>query len=140
MNLRKIYRKALVLNKHFSCRLMSKAQSCLLVFVILLSCVLPQALAEELSLRAERWDLARHGEKILQLSAVRQLVKAWSGAEQQLIELRYPGGEEGEIWVQELSDWLISLGIPSQYIVKVPGSGEADVIKFKLIKAGESYR
>ena len=38
------------------------------------------------------------------------------------IELRYPGGEEGELWVGELMDWLISLGIPSKYLVAVPGS------------------
>lgn len=94
----------------------------------------------EMQLHAEQWDLARHGEKILHLPEVRALVNAWAVSEQQLIELRYPGGEEGELWVQELMDWLISLGIPSQYIVVVPGSGEADVIKFQIIKAGDSYR
>ncbi len=112
-----------------------------LIFTLILFCQPLQATSvDSMQLRAEQWDLARHGEKILHLPEVRALVKSWSESEQQLIELRYPGGEEGELWVQELMGWLISLGIPSQYLVAVPGSGEADVIKFQLIKAGESYR
>ena len=50
------------------------------------------------------------------------------------IELRYPGGEEGEFWVQQLADWLVSLGIPSDRLVAIPGSGAGDSIKFALIK------
>ena len=119
-----------------------KLKYCFLIPCLLVVAEVAQAeiVSEKLQLRAEQWDLARHGEKILQLPAVRQLVNTWSESSQLLIELRYPGGEEGEIWVQEFMDWLISLGIPSQYIVKVPGSGEADVIKFQLIKAGDNYR
>lgn len=113
------------------------------LFILVLLCpllVLADPLSEELKLRAEQWDLARHGEKVLQLNDVRTLVNAWMDSENHSIELRYPGGEEGELWVHELMDWLISLGIPSQYLVAVAGSGEADVIKFKIIKAGEVYR
>jgi hypothetical protein len=42
--------------------------------------------------------------------------------------------------VQELKGWLISLGIPSKYLIAVPGSGAADIIRFRIIKAGDSYR
>jgi hypothetical protein len=50
-----------------------------------------------------------------------------------IIEIQYPGGEEGEFWVQELTDWLIALGIPSDHMVIVPGTGVDDVIRFDLI-------
>jgi hypothetical protein len=95
---------------------------------------------DELKLRAEQWELARNGEQLLQVPVLNKVVNTWLLKEGYRIELRYPGGEEGELWVGELIDWLISLGIPSKYLVAVPGSGEADIIVFKIIKAEESYR
>ena len=98
---------------------------------------LPQ---EELQLRAEQWELARNGEQLLQQPVLNKVVNTWLLKKGYKIELRYPGGEEGELWVEELKDWLISLGIPSKYLVTVRGSGEADIIIFKIIKAEESNR
>jgi len=98
---------------------------------------LPQ---DELKLRAEQWELARNGEQLLQVPVLNKVVNTWLLKEGYRIELRYPGGEEGELWVDELMDWLISLGIPSKYLVAVRGSGEADIIIFKIIKTEESYR
>jgi hypothetical protein len=40
--------------------------------------------------------------------------------------IRYPGEDSGEIWASELRDWFISLGVPSDYILLVPGSQDAD--------------
>lgn len=42
--------------------------------------------------------------------------------------IRYPGEDSGEIWASELRDWFISLGVPSDYILLVPGSQDADEI------------
>lgn len=91
-------------------------------------------------LRAEQWELVRHGERLISVPVLNEVIKEWSLENGRSIELQYPGGEEGELWVQELTGWLISLGIPSQYLIAVPGSGEADIIKFRIIKAGDSYR
>lgn len=85
-------------------------------------------------LHAEQWELARSGETILSLPVLNQLIRAWLSEKQKMIEIQYPGGEDGEFWVQELTDWLVSLGIPSKYMVTTPGSGADDVIKFNLIK------
>ena len=94
----------------------------------------------ELKLHAEQWELARNGEQLLQVPVLNKVVNKWLLKEGYRIELRYPGGEEGELWVDELTDWLISLGIPSKYLVAVRGSGEADIIIFKIIKTEDSYR
>jgi hypothetical protein len=107
--------------------------------------VLPAVYASELSqdelkLHAEQWELARNGEQLLQIPVLNKVVNTWLLKEGYRIELRYPGGEEGELWIDELMDWLISLGIPSKYLVAVRGSGEADIIIFKIIKTEESYR
>ena len=85
-------------------------------------------------LYAEQWEIVRTGESILSLPALNQIINAWLGDRQKKIEIQYPGGEEGEFWVQELTDWLVSLGIPSNHMVISPGSGADDVINFTLIK------
>ena len=85
-------------------------------------------------LYAEQWELARSGETILSLPVLKQVIQAWLADKQKKIEIQYPGGEDGEFWVQELADWLVSLGIPSKYMVITPGSGADDVIKFNIIK------
>ena len=85
-------------------------------------------------LHAEQWELARSGETILSLPVLKQVVGAWLADKQKVIEIQYPGGEDGEFWVQELTDWLVSLGIPSDNMITTPGSGADDVIKFKIIK------
>jgi hypothetical protein len=86
------------------------------------------------ALSAEQWELARNGESILSFPVVNELINAWLLDKQMKIEIQYPGGEEGEFWVQELTDWLVSLGIPSNNMVVVAGSGAGDMIKFDLIK------
>ena len=88
-------------------------------------------------LRAEQWELARSGESILAIPVLNQLVNAWLLDKTMKIELRYPGGEEGEFWVQELTDWMVSLGIPSKHLVSIPGSGSDDSIKFALINGND---
>ena len=89
-------------------------------------------------LPAEQWEAGRDGNQILQMPVLKSFMQNWikqydtnnvSG-----IELQYPGGEEGELWVQELADWLVSMGLPSKYIVMVPGSGTADKIKLTLVR------
>jgi len=104
---------------------------------LILAGELPQ---NELKLHAEQWELARNGEQLLQIPVLNKVVNTWLLKEGYRIELQYPGGEEGELWVDELMDWLVSLGIPSKSLVAVRGSGEADIIKFKITKAEESYR
>ena len=84
-------------------------------------------------LYAEQWEIARSGESILSLPVLNKIINAWLGDREKKIEIQYPGGEEGEFWVFELTDWLVSLGIPSDHMVIVPGSGADDVINFALI-------
>ena len=85
-------------------------------------------------LYAEQWELTRSGESLLSLPVLKKVTAVWLQDKDKIIEVQYPGGEEGEFWVQELMDWLVSLGVPSSQMVAVPGSGADDVIKFSLIK------
>ncbi|MCW8854512.1 MAG: hypothetical protein OQK72_07405 [Gammaproteobacteria bacterium] len=82
----------------------------------------------------EQWEISRHGEKLLKLPELTDLVRLWTENTQKVLEMHYPGGEEGELWVQELMDWLIALGVPSSSMQTVPGSGNEDIIKIVLIQ------
>ena len=96
--------------------------------------------AVETELRAEQWELARNGERLLGIGGIADVVAEWSSDERQKIELQYPGGEEGELWVSQLTDWLVALGIPSISLVAVPGSGKGDIIRLRVIRSGEKFR
>ncbi len=86
-------------------------------------------------LHAEQWELARSGDSILSLPPLNKLINHWLKDKSKKIEIQYPGGEEGEFWVQELGDWLVSLGIPSSQMFLLVGSSADDVITFRLNKS-----
>ena len=112
-------------------------------FAIIVLCTsLTAAAAEaiETELHAEQWELSRNGERLLRIDGIAQVVNNWSADKHQQIELQYPGGEEGELWVYQLMDWLVALGVPSARLVAVPGSGQGDVIRLRVIRSGEKFR
>lgn len=94
----------------------------------------------ETELLAEQWELSRSGERLLKNNGLSAVVEAWSKDSRQQIELQYPGGEEGELWVYQLMDWLVALGIPSTNLVAVPGSGEEGLIRLRVIRSGGKFR
>jgi hypothetical protein len=94
----------------------------------------------ETELLAEQWELSRSGERLLKINGLADVVEAWSKDTAQQIELQYPGGEEGELWVYQLMDWLVALGIPSASLIAVPGSGEEGLIRLRVIRSGGNFR
>ena len=88
-----------------------------------------------MQLRAETWETSRQGEQLIKLDELTTIINHWSADPQLVIEIRYPGGEEGELWSEELKGWLVSLGVPSDAMQILPGSDTADIININLIKA-----
>jgi len=107
------------------------------LFAPVVSAETPELNDLQWKLTEEQWDLVKQGDQLLKMPVMTQMVEAWGQQQGQGIELRYPGGEEGELWVEELMDRLISLAIPSKYLSAVAGSGEADVIIIKIFKVGD---
>ena len=81
------------------------------------------------SLSADEWARPRSGAIIPELVAIRSAVRYWDKGVDALIVIRYPGEDSGELWAAELRDWLISLGVPADYIRLISGTQEADEIK-----------
>lgn len=112
----------------------------LVLFAIGFSSPLQARLAVDNVLMAEQWERSRSGQALVQLTVINTTVNRWASRPHQKIELHYPGGEEGELWVGELRDWLVSMGVPSKDIAVIAGSGIEDVIRLLVVKIGENYR
>lgn len=117
----------------------NRADDVMLKHVILLSWMLlfaPLVVADSIAvqLQSETWELSRHGEKLIKNAELSALVQTWSVQTDAQLEIRYPGGEEGELWSEELKSWLVSLGVPSSAIQSLPGSEAADIINIHLIE------
>ena len=80
-------------------------------------------------LSADDWARPRSGAVIAEFEALRAAVSYWDKVNNAVIVVRYPGEDSGELWAAELRDWLISLGVPSDYIRLVAGTQAADEIR-----------
>ena len=84
------------------------------------------------SLTADSWARPRAGEVIPQLEPVRLAINYWETGTDAVILLSYPGEDSGELWASELKDWMVSLGVPSDYIMLSPGLQVQDEIQIMV--------
>lgn len=89
------------------------------------------------TLSADEWARPRSGDVIPEMASVRAAVSYWGRGVDALLVIRHPGEDSGELWAAELRDWLISLGVPSDYIHLLPGTQEADEITIVVGSRGE---
>ena len=86
-------------------------------------------------LSADMWARPRSGASVAAMPAVKASVQALLAAPASAkLVIRYPGGEEGSLWAEELYVWLISLGIDAELMDLVPGSAEPDQIELYIGK------
>ncbi|HEY3486886.1 MAG TPA: hypothetical protein VGL10_02365 [Gammaproteobacteria bacterium] len=92
--------------------------------------------AQSFELSTDDWIRPRSGETVVKFKALQQVVETWSGAgADDMIEIRYPGGEEGGLWASELTDWLVAFGVPSRYIQSAAGSVGRDRIVLIVVES-----
>ncbi len=116
-----------------------KAGAAILLAGFVISSMPLLASEQVFTLDIDEWARPRNGEAIVQFSALNQLMTIWSQQEKAVIEIRYPGGDEGSLWAGELADWLIALGIPSAQIKTVSGSASIDKIELLIISDGIAF-
>ena len=73
-------------------------------------------------LTAEMWARPRSGQAVLSMPPVHNAVAKLLETANSHLLIRYPGGDEGSIWAEELQSWLIALGIEPALIEMRPGS------------------
>jgi hypothetical protein len=82
--------------------------------------------AESWNISFQEWSRPRSGEFIVEFPQLRSLMQDLEP--EKVITLRFPGGDEGILWAEELKGWLIALGVENSRIELVPGSPVADMI------------
>ncbi len=85
------------------------------------------------TLDAEFWAVPRSGETVLAEPTLRAAVDTlMSRGEDSRLVIRYPGGETGQLWAQELRGWLVALGVASARIVTEPGGVRDDQLQLMV--------
>jgi hypothetical protein len=102
--------------------------SLLLAVLLMTSGIVAANTTRIFNLSADAWARPRGGEMIPELGPVRAAVSYWERGGDAIVVIRHPGGDSGELWGAELRDWLISLGVPSDYIRLAPGTQSAGEI------------
>ncbi len=62
------------------------------------------------------WMMPRDANRVMQEPSITQAVRVLLVEPESYLELRYPEGEMGELWGQELQAWLVALGVVSDRI------------------------
>ncbi|MCW8827920.1 MAG: hypothetical protein OQK94_02565 [Gammaproteobacteria bacterium] len=91
-----------------------------------------QALGESWEISASEWSRPRHGDWLVRQPALVAAIEQLQRVPTTRLQIRYPGGDEGVLWAEELQSWLVALGLESDRIERVPGSGTADHIQIRV--------
>ena len=83
---------------------------------------------------ADEWARPRTGEVLTGLPGVKQAVHELMDNPDAVLQIRYPGGDEGTLWASELMAWLTALGVGSERIETLPGSSRPDAIQLLISK------
>jgi hypothetical protein len=100
-----------------------------LIFALAL---MPMARADDSSARdsftlsAEQWALPRSGSALIRLAPIRDTLVTWLATPDAHIVIQDSGSDTANLWVGELSDWLVALGVPADHIEKRVSADQAE--------------
>lgn len=83
---------------------------------------------------ASEWARPRHGDWLARQPALSAAIEQLQQDSEARLQILYPGGDEGVLWADELQAWLVALGVGSNRIERVPGSGSADRVQIRVSK------
>lgn len=84
-------------------------------------------------LHAKEWSVPKKALTLLEMPAIKTSMLKLQENSGSVLKLKYPGGDEGTLWVNELRSWLISLGLSSNRIELVPGSAISTTIELEVL-------
>lgn len=68
------------------------------------------------------WTAPHNAQGVLALEPVTAAVRDWQAASASRLLIRYPAGEAGVAWAEELVGWLVALGVPRAQLAVQPGA------------------
>lgn len=104
-----------------------------ILFLLVMIGVPVQAADKVQRLGAEQWAVPRSAETVIGMPALARTMQQLRATPGGRLLLRYPGGDAGTLWMNELRSWLISLGVPGHRIETVPGSPDTGIIELEVL-------
>lgn len=84
-------------------------------------------------LHANEWSVPKKATTLLAMPAIKNSMNKLKINAQSRLKIKYPGGDEGTLWVNELRSWLVALGLSSKRIELEPGSAISTTIELEVI-------
>lgn len=84
-------------------------------------------------LKASDWNVPRTTATILGMPALQQTIQAYNQQPDSVIQIHYPGGDEGTLWATELRSWLVALGVASRHVELLPGSRKDGQLELQVL-------
>ena len=84
-------------------------------------------------LHAKEWSVPKKASTLLAMPAIQKSMQKLQNNVNSTLKIKYPGGDEGTLWVNELRSWLIALGLSSNRIELAPGSAISTTIELEVI-------
>lgn len=78
------------------------------------------------------WESPNRSQTLLADPALRQLLQVWSKHPKARLRVEYPGGEQGVIWANRLTGWLVAFGVPHKKIALFPGESDTHTLALSL--------
>lgn len=83
-------------------------------------------------LGVNEWSVPKKAATILAMPAIQNSMQKLQNDLTSLLKIKYPGGDEGTLWANELRSWLIALGLSSKRIELIPGSANSTIIELEV--------
>jgi len=87
----------------------------------------------EHTITQSEWPQYANGANLSALPQLRDLLQRFEEREGTRLEIRFPGGEQGNKWARQLQRWFVAYGVPSRYLTLAPGSGAPDRLLVMLV-------
>ena len=79
------------------------------------------------------WAVPKQSSTVLAMPAILNSMKKIQNNPNSILKIKYPGGDEGTLWANELRSWLVTLGLSSKRIDLVPGSSIPTAIELEVL-------
>ena len=106
--------------------------------ISLLLSVLPGfAQAQVLLLEGHEWAVPKQATTIIAMPVINKTMQTMLQHPNSMLQIRFPGGDEGTLWANELRSWLVALGLASERIELIPGSASRTALELEVLLNSE---
>ena len=84
-------------------------------------------------LHANEWSVPKQTVTVLAMPAINKSMLKLQNDTNSILKIKYPGGDEGTLWANELRSWLVALGLSSNRIDLIQGSAISTTIELEIL-------